>query len=707
MPPTSSLITATSQQTRFSHNITDTGSKDLDLPTLNVLIGKREILVDAHLQLIYGVHYVLVGRNGAGKSTLLRALGERIVPGIPLNLRILYLAQTLGEGDKMEDSKSRELLPVEYVVRTLRDALERSIDPTAAPRLLRKLKFERRLADLEEAKKTAALRSGARGMKARKELKELETEIEETMAKLSLGDSESISNADIATETNEALALLAELDASLEAMSASTADSRAESILRGLGFTEKLLSQKLSTLSGGWRMRCNLASVLFQQCDILLLDEPTNFLDIAAVIWLESYLQSLSTTLVLVSHDREFVDAIADEVIILRDQKLEKYHGNLTSYYTTRAEQQRRLTRMKEAQNRQEAHIKKTIAGNVKAAKTSGDDKKLKQAASRQKKLNERMGMEVGLRGGRFKLNRDLAGYHLTNRAEIEVPEDEPEVRLQLFKAGAEMPELRPAGVLVGLDRVTYRYPRAPKAVLSGVSLAVHPGERVGIIGLNGAGKSTLVGCLVDEQRGGTRTGSVTRHPKARVAYYSQSAVEELEELGRKEPELTALGLLMRDYEGDGKRVEEHEVRGVLGALGLQGKIVSDMPFTLLSGGQKVRLALGRLLRHGAPHLLVLDEVTTHLDADSVMVLARELNAYDGALVVISHDRFFIRTVIEGEKPEELTSQDGGDDEEGDDWNEQKKGDVFWLKQGELVLLEKGVKKYEEEVLRKKKKKKV
>ncbi|KAF8655472.1 hypothetical protein AX16_003061 [Volvariella volvacea WC 439] len=694
MTSTSSMITATSQQTRFSHNITDTESKDLDLPTLNLLIGKREILIDAHLQLMYGVHYLLVGRNGVGKSTLLRAFAERIVPGIPLNLRILYLAQTLGEGDKVEDSKGGELLPVDYVVRTdlvreralreskaLRNALERSDDPAAAPRLLRKLKFERRLANLEEAKKTAALRSRARGLKARKELKELETEIEGTTTRLTLGEGEAISSADIAAETDEAIAVLAGLDAALEAMSASTADVRAESILRGLGFTDQLLKQKISTLSSGWHMRCNLASVLFRPCDIMLLDEPTNFLDIAAVVWLESFLQTLPTTVVLVSHDREFVDAIADESIILRDQKLEKYHGNLTSYYTTRGEQQRRLTRMKEAQTRQEVHMKKTIAGNIRAAKTSGDDKKLKQAASRQKKLNERMGMEVGIRGGRFKLNRDFPVYHLTNRAEIEIPQDDPLVRLQLFKTPAL--ELKPAGVLVGLDNMTYTYP-GPKAVLKGISLAIHPGTRVGIIGLNGAGKSTLVECI------------------ARVAYYSQSAVEELEELGKKESELTALGLLARDYANDGVKMEDHEMRGVLGSLGLQGRIVSDMPFTLLSGGQKVRLALGRLFRHGAPHLLVLDEATTHLDADSVMVLARELNAYDGALVVISHDRFFIRTVIEGERPEELIPQDGDEEGEVDDyWDEQKKGDVFWLDQSELILLEDGIKKYEEEVLRK------
>ncbi|RPA99883.1 P-loop containing nucleoside triphosphate hydrolase protein [Choiromyces venosus 120613-1] len=642
--PTPATIQATSQQTRF--NLEETASKELDLKGVHISIGKREIVSDAHLRLAVGVHYVLVGRNGVGKSTLLRAIGEKLIPGIAKNLRILFLQQSYDseegrEGEKKEEGKQTETV-LEFVVRSdrvradtlrrfesLKKALDNTEDPTDAVRLLRMLKHEGRLTELEEAKKAATLRSGTRGMKARKELKALEVVVAEEEAQLQI-----INDETVAEETDEAINLLGELETALESMSAATAEARAQQLLLGLGFTPKMISLPLTSLSGGWRMRTTLASLLFQPCDILLLDEPTNFLDLPSLLWLETHLQSLTDTiLLLVTHDRAFADTLADEIIVLRDTKLERFPGNLTAYETARSENQRRLTRMKEAQDRQKEHMEATIAGNVRAARVSGDDKKLKQAASRQKKLDERMGYQVGIRGGRFKLNRDLPGYHTSARDEIEIPVDDPAARLAVPSTPSE---LRFPGALVSCENLSFTYPGASAPVLDKITLTIHLGDRIGLVGLNGAGKSTLVSCLVETQpRSGKITGTLSHHPKSLTGYFSQAAIDSLP-LDQTTTTLSHLG------------GEEHEARALLASLGLVGATVSEIPISRLSGGQKVRVALARVL-HPPPHLLVLDEVTTHLDADSVVTLAEGLKAFEGAVVLISHDRWFVKDVIEEE----------------------------------------------------------
>ncbi|KAJ8082817.1 hypothetical protein PM082_008673 [Marasmius tenuissimus] len=357
-------IQATSQQTRFDLN-EHTASKDSDLHTVNVSIGKHDVLTDSHLKLSPGVHYVLVGRNGVGKSTLLRAIGEEIIPGVPKSMRILLLLQSY---DVTQD-KPHVLSPF-------------------PPQ-----------------------------------------------------------------------------------MSASTAELRAKDLLLGLGFTTTTISQPLKSLSGGWHMRTVLASLLFQPCDILLLDEPTNFLDMPSLLWLKSHLQERTdTTLLLVSHDRTFADSIAEEIIVMRDCKLERYPGNLTAYEKTRSEQKKRLTRMKEAQDWQKAYMQDTTAGNVRAALVSGDDKKLKQATSRQKKLDERMGTEVGLKGVSLKLNRDLPGYHTNMRAGIEIPQDENAAKVTI---PSEPSELRYPGALVSVENLSFKYERVTMPTVDSVSLLV------------------------------------------------------------------------------------------------------------------------------------------------------------------------------------------------------------------------------------------
>lgn len=360
-------------------------------------------------------------------------------------------------------------------------------------------------------------------------------------------------------------------------------EQKARRILQGLGFKEDALDNRMSTLSGGWHMRCMLASVLIQDPDIMILDEPTNFLDLLGVVWLENYLQQLrdtsETTIILVSHDRDFINAVCEEIVNLRDQKLTYFRGNLSAYEQDFEEEKLYLRRMKEAQERQIAHMEASIRENMKIGKKTNDENKLRQAKSRQKKVDDRMGLQVNANGGRFKLNRDLVGYHLSSRAEIDVPTDERGASMSLPDAT----ELRFPGPLVSLEGAVFAYKNTVRAIVDGVNLVVHMGDRVGIMGLNGSGKTTLVRLLTGTLA--TSKGKVSTHSRLKVGYYGQHSVEELQARGHGDPSLTALGLLMAETDA---RLNEGAVRGLLSSMGLQGRIASDVPVAKLSGGQLV-----------------------------------------------------------------------------------------------------------------------
>ena len=360
-------------------------------------------------------------------------------------------------------------------------------------------------------------------------------------------------------------------------------EQQARQILIGLGFKEAWFTKPFSDLSGGWRMRCMLASVLIQNPDVMILDEPTNFLDLLGVVWLQNYLQQLrdssETTVVLVSHDRDFINAVCEEIMILKDQKLTYFRGNLSAYEKDFEEQKLYWGRMKEAQERQAAHMEATIRENIKVGKKTNDDNKLRQAKSRQKKVDDRMGIQVSHNGGRFKLNRDLVGWHLNARAEIEVPTDERGASMRLPDAS----ELRFPGPLISLEGILFRYKNNEAPVLNGIDFVVHMGDRVGIMGLNGSGKSTLVRLLAGSML--PTKGKLTTHSRLKLGYYAQHSIDELQERGQADPGLTALGLMTKEVDG---AFNEGEIRGLLSSMGLQGRIVSDVPVSRLSGGQLV-----------------------------------------------------------------------------------------------------------------------
>lgn len=410
-----------------------------------------------------------------------------------------------------------------------------------------------------------------------------------------------------------------------------------------------------------------------------------------------------STTVLVVSHDRAFGDEVTDELLVLREQQLERFKGNLSTYEQERMKKYKYLYRMQEAQEKQKKHMQSTIEGNVQAAKRSGDDKKLKQAASRKKKLDDRMGIQVSAKGTRFKLNRDLVGYHESKRDGIELPKFDPPAQLIIPNQPAD---LRFPGALVSFEKVNFSYVVGNKKVptLTDINLTIHPGDRVGLAGLNGSGKSTLVSLAMGTSADGSKTmaptsGTITKHTRAKFALYSQQAAEELETIANDHPEATALSHLL-EFAGDG--VQEKDARSVLSGVGLAGKIASDVPIKLLSGGQRVRLALAKIL-WSPPHLLILDEVTTHLDTDTIQALVGALKHYEGAILVVTHDRFFMKTVVQGESMRDLAANSRPGDED-EDKSESESSDeetartrvVYRLSKGKLTKLERGMEQYEE-----------
>lgn len=631
---------------------------------------------------------------------LLRAIADKLIPGIPEGTRMAILQQTrLSDEDDdstVKDKPQDSITTLEEVIEkaTFRNVVEQEIkilsqgvdstDAFAPLRALRRLKHERIQKNHFLLDKDARLRSGERGLAARKTLVAFEAVVAESEALIQQPESE-ISPETLQTEIQEAADMLADLQLQVEPTKVTEIEAKAKKILTGLGFTDVTMQKPLSSLSGGWHMRASLAVALLQDVDILILDEPTNFLDLLGIIWLQKHLESLedvekAPTLILVSHDRDFT-LLCTDLMILKDKKLTYFHGDLPTYESSQSERKAWLIKMKEAQKKQRAHMEKTIANNLKAGKANDDQNKIRQAKSRQKRLDDRMGMQKNARGGRFRLN-DQAGYFYTQRQEIEIPPDDPPVIIVL----PEPPDLRFPGSLLSLEKASFRYAPKLPLIIQGVNLTIGMGDRVGILGLNGSGKSTLIKLLVDESR--PSVGTVTTHPRLRLGYYSQHAVEALKKLGKEDETLTALSLLTKEVDG---ALKEGEIRGLLGELGLPGRFASDVPIGKLSGGQLVRCELARLFWQ-RPHCLVLDEVTTHLDYETVTALREALSDWEGAVVLVSHDRWFMRGVIEGQIDEEDEDGSISSDEEDKPFRRRV---VYRLLKGELVTLENGVDEFE------------
>ena len=390
---------------------------------------------------------------------------------------------------------------------------------------------------------------------------------------------------------------LASLHQAYEEAGGYSARSRAEALLLGLGFSVDQLDRPVAEFSGGWRMRVALARALMTPSDLLLLDEPTNHLDLDAIVWLEQWLRRYTGTMVVISHDREFLDAVCKTMVSIEDLALVRYGGNYSSFEVQRAEQRRQSQFAWEKQQRDVAHLRSFI--DRFKAKAS----KAKQAQSRVKAL-ERMEM--------------LSPAHV----------DSP---FSFRFATAERcsdPMLRLTDVECG-----YTLPEGNKTILSHVSCELRNGERLGLLGANGQGKSTLIKTMAATLA--PLAGDIEPAKALRVGYFAQHQIESLR------PDDTPLEHLVRIAPG----VREQVLRTYLGRFDF-GATAANAKVGPFSGGEKARLALA-LLIYQKPNLLLLDEPTNHLDLDTREALIRALAEYEGTMVLVSHDRALLRASVD------------------------------------------------------------
>lgn len=386
---------------------------------------------------------------------------------------------------------------------------------------------------------------------------------------------------------------IAEIHGKLDAIGAYGINARCSELLSGLGFSEDKQQLPVQSFSGGWRMRLNLAQALLCRSDLLLLDEPTNHLDLDAVIWLEKWLQQYDGTLMLISHDRDFLDAIITKIIHVEDQKLNEYTGDYTSFEKQRAEKLSQQQSMYVKQQREVAHMQSYIDRfRYKASKA-------KQAQSRIKAM-ERM--------------------ELISAANVD-----SQFSFRFLEPDAlPMPLLTMEDVCAGYD---------DNLILDNIKLNLVPGSRIGLLGRNGAGKSTLIKLLSGEIT--PLTGKLEVNPNSKVGYFAQ---HQLEFLRLDETPLQHIARLAPDK-------TELELRKYLGGFGFIGEKALDIvrPF---SGGEKARLVLA-LIVWQKPNLLLLDEPTNHLDLEMRHALSVALQGFEGAMIVVSHDRHLLRSTTD------------------------------------------------------------
>ncbi|MGH8348403.1 MAG: ATP-binding cassette domain-containing protein [Pseudomonas sp.] len=385
----------------------------------------------------------------------------------------------------------------------------------------------------------------------------------------------------------------ARLHSELDSADGYTADARARKLLAGLGFTNEQMDRQVGDFSGGWRMRLNLVQALMCPSDLLLLDEPTNHLDLDAIIWLEEWLKSYPGTLMLISHDRDFLDAVVDHVAHVDQRKITLYRGGYSAFERARAERLAQQQQAYEKQQAQRAHMESYIA-RFKAQAT-----KARQAQSRIKAL-ERM--------------EELTAAHVDSPFDF------------VFRESQKI-----SSPLIDLSDARLGY--GEKAVLEKVKLQLTPGARIGLLGPNGAGKSTLIKNLAGELS--PLAGRLTRGENTVVGYFAQHQLDSLDSKASPLLHLQRLAPTER----------EQALRDFLGGFDFRGARI-DEPVLNFSGGEKARLALA-LIAWDRPNLLLLDEPTNHLDLEMRLALTMALQEFSGAVLVVSHDRHLLKSTTD------------------------------------------------------------
>jgi len=517
-------------------------SKDIKVDGVDVSIGGLRILTDTNLTLAYGRRYGLVGQNGIGKSTLLRALARREL-AIPTHISILHVEQEISGDDT--------------------PALQAVLDADVWRKhlLAEQIKITKQLAEIE------ATRASMADTSADAERLDREREgLDQT-----LGD----------------------VQGKLAEMESDKAESRAATILAGLGFSPERQQFATKTFSGGWRMRLALARALFCEPDLLLLDEPSNMLDVPSITFLSNYLQGYPSTVLVVSHDRAFLNEVATDIIHQHSERLDYYKGaNFESFYATKEERRKTAKREYENQMVVRAHLQAFIDKfRYNAAKSS-------EAQSRIKKLEK---MPI-----------------------LEAPESEYTVHFKF----PDVEKLSPP--IVQMTDVCFGYTK-DKPLLRNVDLDVQLDSRIGIVGPNGAGKTTVLKLLIGKLT--PTSGLISQNARLRIGFFAQHHVDALD------LNTSAVGFMAKNYPGKA----DEEYRRHLGAFGITG-MTGLQKMELLSGGQKSRVAFACLSLTN-PHILVLDEPSNHLDIEAMDALSVALNQFQGGVLMVSHDVTMLQTV--------------------------------------------------------------
>ncbi|GMI89056.1 ATP-binding cassette F4, general control non-repressible 4 [Hibiscus trionum] len=539
----------------------DANVKDITIDNFSVSARGKELLKNASVKISHGKRYGLVGPNGMGKSTLLKLLAWRKIP-VPKNIDVLLVEQEVVGDD--------------------RTALQAVV---SANEELVRLREE-----------VAALQnSSPHG-----------------------GEDESDLNGD---DTGERLA---ELYERLQILGSDAAEAQASKILAGLGFTKQMQARSTRSFSGGWRMRISLARALFVQPTLLLLDEPTNHLDLRAVLWLEEYLFRWKKTLVVVSHDRDFLNTVCTEIIHLHDMKLQFYRGNFDDFESGYEQRRKEMNKKFEIYEKQ-----------VKAAKRSGNRAQQEKVKDRAKFAAAK---EAAKNKGKGKVDED--------ERPAEAPKKWRDYSVEFHFP--EPTELTPP--LLQIINVSFSYPDREDFKLSDVDVGIDMGTRVAIVGPNGAGKSTLLNLIAGDLV--PTDGEVRRSQKLRIGRYSQHFVDLLT------MEETPVQYLLRLHPEQEGLSKQEAVRAKLGKFGLPSHNHLT-PIAKLSGGQKARVVFTSISM-SKPHILLLDEPTNHLDMQSIDALADALDEFTGGVVLVSHDSRLISRVCEDEEKSQIWVVDNG-----------------------------------------------